>query len=251
MGSLGTLVPCVAIAKAHQGQAHWLADHPRSKKVPGKEMLGHILSQEKSLAKGSNSEATTLICGHFEWTPMEHPFFLELPEYIKLSVTEAQSNFLEHLVDVIIREKGGNQPGEEAVVNRLAEVLFIEILRLHALKQMEAPNFLQALIDPQVNQALTIMHQKPELGWTLASLARNVGLSRTLLANRFRDLVGQTPINYLTNWRMIKAKELLKSTTHSMGQIASQVGYGSEVSFHRVFKTRFATTPGAFRRRLS
>ena len=231
-----------------RGQAHWLADQPRSKKVPGQEMLESILGPHQAGENGHNKEQTTLICGHFEWTPLDHPFFNHLPEMIKLSVSTEQSNLLESMVNIIINEKGSSQPGEDVVVNRLAEVLFIEILRLYTQKTASEPSFLQALVDPKVNQALSIMHQKPEMSWSLASLAKDVGLSRTLFANRFRDLIGQTPIDYLTNWRMIKAKELLRSTTNPMSQIATQVGYTSEVSFHRVFKSRFNTTPGAFRR---
>jgi len=231
-----------------RGHAHWLADHPRSKKVSGQEMLHSISLNRNDEIADPNKDKTTLICGHFEWNQLDHPFFNELPNMIRLSVTSEQSKTFQGIVNLIIDEKGNDQPGEELVVNRLAEVLFIEILRLYAKNKIKEPCFLQALTDPEIKSALAMIHSDPALNWTLTSLARDVGLSRTLFANRFRNTIGQTPIDYLTNWRMIKAKELLRSTNNPISQVAGMVGYVSEVTFHRVFKSRFDTTPGAYRK---
>jgi transcriptional regulator GlxA family with amidase domain len=99
-----------------------------------------------------------------------------------------------------------------------------------------------------VGQALSLLHKEPEHDWTILGLARRVGLSRTRLAERFRHFLGESPIAYLTHWRLKLAAEMLQTSEHSVAQVAATVGYGSEASFNRAFKREFACPPAQFRR---
>jgi transcriptional regulator GlxA family with amidase domain len=148
-----------------------------------------------------------------------------------------------------IHETRTAKPGAEAVVNRLAEVLFVQMVRAY-IAQAEAPQgMLAAIADRQIGAALRHMHQALREPWTLARLAQQVGMSRSAFAARFSQLVGQTPLQYLTFWRMQKARELLSDTRLATAAIAERVGYQSEASFSKVFKKVIGTGPGTYRRR--
>ena len=134
------------------------------------------------------------------------------------------------------------------VIDRLAEVLFIQVLRAYLGRTIQPHNYLSALTDPEIGSALQLIHTQPEANWTLENIAFQVGLSRTAFANRFRDLVGLTPMRYITGWRMQKARRLLQESDMPLAAIAHQVGYTSEAAFSRAFRREFDQNPGAMRR---
>lgn len=139
-------------------------------------------------------------------------------------------------------------PGNRAVLARLAEALFVEILRWHL--QHGAPShggWLAGLHDPQLARALTLLHGAPERPWTVATLAREAATSRAALAKRFVELIGQSPIQYLASWRMHLARHLLGETTLGIGAIAGRVGYESEAAFNRAFRRLVGTPPATWR----
>ena len=105
-----------------------------------------------------------------------------------------------------------------------------------------------ALRDRRVGAALAHLHRAPERGWTNASLAGKVGMSRSRFAARFTSLVGEPPLSYLTRWRLETAARLLEQSELGLGEIAARVGYGSEAAFSKAFRRRFRTSPGAYRR---
>ena len=107
---------------------------------------------------------------------------------------------------------------------------------------------MHALNDRQISAALSIIHRQAEQEWTLEGLSKNVGISRTMFANRFRDTVGVTPMQYLADWRMLKARELLQTGNLPIFAVAERVGYRSEEAFNRAFKKKYKITPGVFRR---
>jgi transcriptional regulator GlxA family with amidase domain len=135
------------------------------------------------------------------------------------------------------------------VVGRLAEVLFAEALRRYLLQlSPERTGWLAGAADPAVGRALGLIHRRPAEPWSVDTLAQAVGLSRSALSERFARFLGQGPIAYLTNWRMQLAAEALRTTSRSVVQIASDVGYDSEAAFNRAFKRRFEAPPARYRK---
>lgn len=232
------------------GETHSLCDRPGRRLHPGRKVV-ESLQRGETIFKG-DGPATTLVCGHFEFDrTLDHPFLRDLPSLIHLTDTDRrQLRWLETSTNIIIQEAGSANPGADVVVNRLTEVLFIQIVRAYMLQNEVSEGYLAALKDGQISEALRIIHSAPQISWTLENIARNIGMSRSAFARRFKQLVGLTPMDYLTRWRMEKARELLNNRKLSIIDIAEQVGYLSEAAFSRAFKRRFRQTPGALRRAL-
>ena len=229
------------------GDYHWLADKKDNNLVNGFEVVkSHFDGRE---IFNGNEVTTTLVCGHFEFTDyLSHPFIKSLPSLIHISENDFDnSGWLETLSRLIIAETESKKPGSEIVSLKLAETLFIQIIRAYLAKNV-SQNFLGALSNEQISTALNLFHNDPQNNWTLDSISQKVGMSRASFANKFRELVGITPMNYLTSWRMNKAKELLKNKSLSMIDVTEKVGYSSEASFTRAFKKEFNYNPGYIRR---
>jgi transcriptional regulator GlxA family with amidase domain len=134
------------------------------------------------------------------------------------------------------------------VLAKLSEVLFVETLRRYiALLPREQTGWLAGVRDPEVGKALALLHRRPAHPWTIATLASEVGISRSVLAERFRRYLSETPMAYLTRWRLQLGAQMLASTSSSVVQIAGEVGYESEPSFNRAFKREFGLPPARFR----
>ncbi len=233
-----------------KGKSHWLADDPNSKKVSGMNVV-EAHQRNEDMFEGDKIN-TTLICGHFEFdNDFEHPFLQSLPEIIHITDTERrQLGWLETATQVIMQETDSDEPGSEVVATRLAEVLFIQILRIYIVQSKVNGGFLAALNNKQIHNALSLIHHNPKNSWTLADIAKTIGMSRSAFAARFKQLTGNTPMNYLANWRMNIAREIIKDQHLSLIEIAEKVGYSSEASFNRAFKKQFRLNPGAMRRAL-
>ena len=193
---------------------------------------------------------TKLVCGHFEFDEgLDHPLLAQLPAAVVVRWDEAvRDSPLEDVFRFIAREVQEGRPGHEAVVGRLSEVLFVEAVRGWANEADSTNGVLRALADPRLGGALAAIHDQPTAHWTLESLGRKAAMGRTAFAQRFREVVGQTPLQYLTLWRVQNAKRLLAESGLSLEQIAERVGYESAASFSRVFKRATGSSPGAYRR---
>ncbi len=134
------------------------------------------------------------------------------------------------------------------MLRRLADVLFIQAVRLHADDDNEAAGWLRGLADARVGRALALLHERHAEPWTLDTLAREVGTSRTLLAVRFRELVGEPPMAYLTRWRITRAANLLHGARQPLARVAEQVGYRSDAVFSRAFRRITGHTPRQWRK---
>ena len=132
---------------------------------------------------------------------------------------------------------------------RLSELLFVETLRRYiGALPPDQTGWLGGARDPIIGQALALLHKEPAHPWTIAMLAKRIGTSRTRLAERFRELLGESPMAYLTQWRLKQAAEILTSTQDSVAEVAAAVGYGSEAALNRAFKREFDCPPAQFRR---
>jgi transcriptional regulator GlxA family with amidase domain len=144
----------------------------------------------------------------------------------------------------------GSHAGSGLVLAKLSELLFVETLRryINSLPDSQT-GWLAGARDPTVGQALAHLHRDTAHPWTIDNLARKVGLSRTRLAERFHHFLGESPMAYLTKWRLKRGAEMLQSSTDSVADVAAAVGYSSEAAFNRAFKREFACPPGQFRRK--
>jgi AraC-like DNA-binding protein len=145
-------------------------------------------------------------------------------------------------------ESRARRPGGEAVLERMSEMLFVEVLRRHIASLPEGETgWLAGLHDPVVGAALGLLHDKPEASWTLEGLAEEVAISRSGLHERFVALIGQPPMQYLTRWRMQLATGILRDTGATVADVAGSVGYESEAAFSRAFKRVVGVAPSAWR----
>lgn len=192
---------------------------------------------------------TSMLCGFFEFqSKAAWPLLDGLPNAIVLNLQEAGRVMgTQALIQLMISELENASPGADAVVNQLAYVLFIHLLRAEMQRGLDH-GLLCALTDSKIGRALNLVHADPAAHWTLEDLARKIGMSRSAFAERFKHLVGMTPMRYITEWRMQEAAELLQTTELSIAAIAEQCGYTSEVAFRKAFRSVIGVPPGRFRR---
>ena len=202
---------------------------------------------------GDGPIAAKFVCGFLACDA--HPFnpLLEnLPAVIKVADTPGpDSSWLGQFIRLATIESADKRAGGQSVLAKLSELMFIEVLRryLEGLPP-EQVGWLAGLRDPFVGNTLSLMHARPAHNWTIEELAKEVGLSRSVLAERFADLVGIPPILYLAKWRMQLASGLLSGGNANMASIAAEVGYESEAAFSRAFKKMTSVPPSVWRRRL-
>jgi AraC-like DNA-binding protein len=155
---------------------------------------------------------------------------------------------LHNTMQALASEMAEQAPGSEAVATRLAEVLFIQALRAHIASEVEWRNkgWLRAIFDPQVGAALGAVHDSVNTPWTVESLAEAAGMSRSAFAARFKDVLGQTPLEYVTEWRMQKAMQLLQQRDKKLIDVARLVGYESDAAFSKAFKRVVGANPGEY-----
>ena len=236
------------------GHGHELLDFPTSKTTPAEEIVGEKEIQHYGpVTFGNGGVPATLLCGYFKFdTHVQHPLLESLPSYIHIRGTDAMEfSLLQSTINFISFETKEPRPGHQAVVKRLVEVLFIQILRAYITQSKMPIGILTAIADPKIGMALNSMHQHLEQNWTLDKLAKQAGMSRSAFAMRFHELTGQTTIHYLTFCRMSQAKDLLISTNSSMSKISESVGYQSEAAFSKAFKKNLGIAPGSYRRKSS
>ncbi len=151
-----------------------------------------------------------------------------------------------------IEEADGTHPGSFTMLARLTELLYVEVLRryMQHLPSGET-SWLAGVKDPEVGRALRLLHAQPERQWTVEDLAREVGVSRSGLAQRFTELAGEAPMRYLTGWRIQLAKHLILQAYLPIAEVADRVGYESEAAFSRAFKRHVGEPPVAWRKKFS
>lgn len=191
-----------------------------------------------------------MLCGafHFEY-PNDFPLLHRLPKLIHIPGAQGRMDQgFADIVHLIARESASQQIGVEVVLNRLTELLFIQVIRLWIEQQSEASvGWVAALRDQPISAALGLIHQSPARKWTVKELAEAAALSRSAFSARFTDLVGEPPMTYLTRWRMLRATRLLKNEV-SMETIAELLGYESEAAFRKAFKRAIGIPPAQYRR---
>jgi AraC-like DNA-binding protein len=233
------------------GDAHILGDRLDQVPTPIIDLLPPPPWKEPPIfTHGGGGKITRLVCGFLQCEQLLlHPFLKSLPGFMHIQVfSESTAPLLKTGVQHIIQEANGVQPGSVCLLTRLVELMFIEILRNYMQNSRnEQMHGLLALNDPIIGSALNRIHADPAYSWTVSELASQVSVSRSALANRFTELLGQPPMQYLTRWRLQLAAHRLQTTDESIAKIASQVGYESEAAFNRAFKRYAGKPPGTWR----
>jgi AraC-like DNA-binding protein len=244
-----------------RGHAHQLTDHPDTPAILLPELLHGDCGLRAAgasdrggccntpLRHGGGGQPTMLVCGYFRFDRGRiHPLLSVLPPLLLVRGEGGRARpWLESILDLIAAEATTPRAGSEILINRLTEALLIQVIRVHLANA--APSWLAGLRDPQVATALGLLHRQLQRRWTLDRLAAEVGMSRSAFAARFRALVGEPPLHYLTRWRMQVAANQLQEGRLALVEIARSVGYQSEASFSKGFKRLLGVSPGSYRRR--
>jgi AraC-like DNA-binding protein len=232
-------------------ESYSLRSHPDLPLRPVAELCSEEKFRETRLISfaGGKSRATSVIAGCFAFASPESELLIKhLPSVIHLHASGRHAPpWFRSTIEFIAAETAQHLPGAGAIVDRLADALFTVAMRTQS-GDGAHPSWLRALADPQIGEALRQMHAKPEWPWTIASLARSVSMSRSSFAERFRELAGETPLDHLTQWRMVRAANLLLANRPmKLAAIASAVGYESASSFGKVFNRIMGMSPGKYR----
>ena len=230
------------------GHAHVLRDGPASPvrhisawpSRPGPDGL-------PCLDGGGGGAPTSLLCGTFRLDEEGRDALLPLlPPVIHV---QGATGWLDSTLRLMADELRDQRPGSAVLVARLADLLFVHVLRAWLEQSAgRGSGWLGALTDSRLGRAIGLIHGEPARPWTVAGLAREAGMSRSAFFSRFSNAVGEAPAAYLTRWRMTLARILMRRTTDGLGEIAEQVGYRSQTAFHKAFKRTVGANPGAWRR---
>ena len=229
-----------------------LSDSPAGDVVAADSLAKEVIGQNAALLRhGGDGALTTLVGGAVRFDDSSlHPLIELMPDLLHIrGADRAQDEMFRAMVAVMGAEALVPRPGGATLMTRLAEILVVQAVRWwldHGTE--ESSGWLKALRDPQVGRALAVIHRRPQENWTVAALAREVHLSRSVFSERFTELVGTPPMKYLTRWRMHLAARWLRDDKLALGEIAARIGYASEPSFSRAFKRHTGVAPGAARR---
>jgi len=233
------------VALIAHGAGHVLANHPNTE-IKAYESVA--ITQPDNARDSADS--TDLFCGafHFEQQSL-HPLLSLLSPVIHLPADQALSNDkLQIVIRLLMSENYDCEPGATAVKQQLMNILFVYIVRAWLAQQpKQSAGWLGALRDPRIGKILALIHESPQHRWTVETLANAVSMSRAAFAKRFSDLVGESPLAYVTRWRMDLAANILRESNSSITEVASKVGYDSETAFSKIFRRSRGIPPGQYR----
>ena len=243
------------------GDRHVLAAaSPMALRAKPANMRGEVLhrllkrGEVTSVREGEEGSETRVICGFLACDGrMAEPILKSLPRMLRVSLRDSDTvSWLQSSMQFSIVQSAAQRPGSAMVLARLSEVMFAEAVRRYMDSLPDGqPSWLGALRDRYVGRTLALLHERPGHPWTVDELAREVGLSRSALGERFTSLLGRAPMQYLTSWRIAMAAARLRQGEGSILRIATDVGYESEAAFNRAFKREFGSPPAAWRRKLA
>ncbi len=253
-----------------RGDQHIMTSDPGMPPVPIASIFPEVPAEQITWVKhGGDGEGTRFVCGYLHSDQRFGPLLDAMPAFICVRVRggrvvlDAFSETGRYAEPVTLGQDAGwwqaataqliaealrPGPGNRAMLARLSELLFMEVVRWQLTHVTEGRRgWLAGLNDPHVGRALTLLHAEPARSWTVEELADRAGISRAALGKRFVDLVGEAPMQYLAGWRMHLARRMLRDGSLSLAEIASRVGYESETSFNRAFSRLVGAPPGAWR----
>jgi len=232
------------------GGPHLLRDNRKTKAVNVEELLP--CRDVLTLRHGGGGAETTTVCGAFTFeNEIGNPILPLLPELIHVPQEKIESAaWLEPMLRLLAHEAQNPREGSGSIIGHLTGIIFVQAVRAWIEAQPQGHGgWLGALRDKQISAALNLMYQQPDVQWTVARLAAEVGMSRSPFATKFTSLVGEPPLSYLTKWRMSLAAGYLRDEQISVREIAERVGYDSQASFTNAFKRNFSMSPREYKER--
>jgi AraC-like DNA-binding protein len=232
------------------GATHILADRSHRKPVPLADIIASgALGEDGVLTAGDGEGRVELLCGFCRFDEdIDHPVVAHLPELVVLKTADiGHEPWIVSTLRLLELEADLGGQGMNGVLGRLLEILFIQTVR-REMAGSAGSGYMAALADPNLSKALLAIHRAPETDWTISALAREAAMSRARFSARFTEMTGVPPIRYLTTWRLMKARHMLRETDLSIGEIALRCGYASLASFTRRYTAAFGLGPGAYRR---
>ncbi|CAG2154310.1 AraC family transcriptional regulator [Cupriavidus numazuensis] len=230
-----------------QGQAYCTGSDPSLPPVDGREVLATNLCADGIVRYGRCGEKVSAAGGRFVFDADTSELLLKsLPPLIHIPAASETAPALRTVLDLLRLETERPRPGASVAAASLANMVLVQVLREYLASGAHTPGWLGALADPKIGTALALIHEDVARRWKVDELAAAVAMSRTTFAERFRTLVGMTPIDYLTDWRIAKAGAALREGK-SIASVAESIGYGSEAAFNSAFKRIVGQTPGRYR----
>ncbi len=240
-----------SLALVPHGNGHSIRSHPTADAEPLFDIPVEQVSERYEIMRyGGGGDLTQLTCGVVRFDHVAgQQLIAQLPNVLQIDTWEDEDgSWLQSTLRFIAREARELRPGGETVITHLADILIIQAIRSWIDSAPEADQgWLAALRDEQVGKALAAIHREPDKDWTVASLAKEVGMSRSGFSARFTNLVGESAKRYLTQWRMQLARTQLQQSSDSLLVLAERLGYQSEAAFSRAFKRVFGVPPGSVR----
>ncbi len=233
------------------GDAHEMCSVQRMGTNFSEAMIAKLQTRDlTAMHAGGGGEVARFVCGYMVCDPLLcRPILQSLPPAFKVNLrTDRSGQWLETTLLHLVEEAASENAGSEAVLAKLSEALFVDTLRryLAGLPEQEV-GWLAAARDPIIGKSLMLLHSRSPYPWTIAELAKEVGLSRSSLVERFTRYLSEPPMAYLIRWRLKLAARALASTSRGVAEIAEDVGYESEAAFNRAFKREFGLPPARYR----
>ena len=240
------------LALVPHGEGHRLASEPG---VPAAKLFDlpreQVSERYEILRHGQGGSPATLICGTVRFDhPAAHQLVRLLPKLIRIEVWQSpHMEWIQSTLRLMAAEARELRPGGETIITRLADILVIQAIRTWLAEDPSAKTgWLGALQDKQIGYSILLIQRDPAREWTVASLAEEVAMSRSAFAARFKELVGESPLQYIARWRMNLALTWLKEENVPLGELANRLGYRSRAAFSRAFKRLIGVSPGSARR---
>lgn len=252
-GGQGVRLEAGDLALIPAGAAHAIADDQDGQPKTLETVLadtGFAGDGALILSSGDMKAATQLLCGHFTFAEgSDHPLLRALPPILLVTNKERRESFwLDEALRLMSLQVANTSLGSSASIRRISEVIFIEAVRCCSHQSEHLGRLLEAISDTRISRAISAMHRSPAQAWTVDLLASEAAMSRSRFAERFQELVGCSPLAYLTEWRMQRARALVESSGLSIQAIAAEVGYRSPAAFSRAFTQMFGEAPVTLRR---
>jgi len=240
------------VAVLPHGLGHQVSDTPTAATPSVFDVPHDYISQQFAIMRhGGDGDASRILCGVAQTgSPASRMLVQQLPEVIVIDSSTSGSDWLwfPHLMTLLANETRTPRPGGETVITRLCDVLIIQAIRAWIETNTTPAGWLAALEDPTIGRAIAAMHRNPAHNWTVSELAAEATMSRSGFAARFVDLVGESPKQYLSKWRMEVGRSLLEDGL-SIFEVATRLGYSSEAAFSRAFKRLTGTPPSQARKK--
>jgi AraC-like DNA-binding protein len=226
------------------GLDHYIGHEPGADCLEPEEFRAHHGHEGRS----DDPQATVFLCGAYRLSgDIGSGVLAALPQVLSLSA--AVGDPLRDVVGLLSRELASPEPGQRTVLDRLLDILLVHAIRIGFRQSTTAPRWYRASADPRLSAALQAIHEDAAHPWSVPELAEISGLSRAAFARNFAEALGQTPMQYLTDWRMTLARDYLRDGELGLTQIASAIGYGSPYAFAAAFRRHHGDAPGAWRQR--